>query len=620
MSDRDAARFPSPFELPTPVGAEGWERMYPYYATFSEDRRDMEDSRFWFFDSMHYPEPVYPFDLIFPEHTWVVASQNITRVFAVPSALGLDHRVINGYVYVSPSVISDPAEIERRSAIFTERAGFYFEHWTELYDKWVEKAKACTRELKEITFDPLPELEDLNVVLEGQHLTSGFHLYRAYNRLLENHQEMDYLHFEMLGLGYGAYLTLLQFCKQAFPSIEDQTVAKMVMGIDVLLFRPNEELRKLSHLAMELGLADAFTSEDTPEATLKAIEGMPNGAQWLSAFQAAREEWFWFSTGHGVSHNHPSWMEDNTVPFSAMKNYVESLSRGESIDRPLEEVRAERDRVTAEYRALLPSDAERATFDDLIGLARMVYVFVEDHGFYCEHQHFSIFWTKVRELGKVFAQHGFLQAVDDIFLLQRWEVYPALWDLQTGWAAVSPDRRAFWQREVAERKRMLEALRRWSPPPALGVPPEVITEPFTVMLWGITKETLDRWLEPREDTDNALHGVAASPGIAEGRARVIFGPDELTKVCDNEILVCPITNPSWTPIFKKIKGAVSDSGGIMAHAAIVSREYGLPAVVGTGFGTQVIKTGQLVRVDGTRGIVTILDRETAALDGETAAS
>lgn len=609
MSDRAVPGFPSPFEIPTPPGAEGWERMYPYYATFSEDRRDTEEERFWFFDSMHYPDPVYPFDLLIPEHTWVIASQNITRVFAVPSALGLDHRVVNGYVYVSPSVITDQAEIERRATIFSSRAGFYFENWPQLYDAWVAKAKACISELREISFRPLPELEDDSVVWEGQHATSGNHLYKAYNRLLESQQEMTYLHFEMLGLGYGAYLTLLQFCKQMFPSIEDQTVAKMVMGIDVLLFQPNEELKKLSHLAMDLGLADAFAGQDTPEGVLEAIAGMPGGDQWLKTYEETREQWFWFSTGHGVSHTHPSWMEDPAVPFSAMRSYLESLARGESIERPTEEVRAERDRITAEYRALLPGEAERATFDDLIRLARMVYVFVEDHAFYCEHQHYSIFWTKVRELGQVFAHRGFLEDAADIFLLQRWEIYPAMWDLQTGWAAVSPDRRAFWHREVADRKRMLEALRRWAPPPALGVPPEVITEPFTVMLWGITKETVDRWLATREDDDNVLHGVAASPGVVEGRARVISGPEELTSVLDDEILVCPITNPSWTPIFKKIKAAVSDSGGIMAHAAIVSREHGLPAVVGTGYGTQIIKSGQLLRVDGTRGVVTILDAE-----------
>jgi pyruvate,water dikinase len=71
--------------------------------------------------------------------------------------------------------------------------------------------------------------------------------------------------------------------------------------------------------------------------------------------------------------------------------------------------------------------------------------------------------------------------------------------------------------------------------------------------------------------------------------------------------VCPITAPSWAPVFARILGAVSDIGGIMSHAAIVSREYGLPAVVGTGFGTKQITNGQLIRVDGTAGVVTLLD-------------
>jgi pyruvate,water dikinase len=82
---------------------------------------------------------------------------------------------------------------------------------------------------------------------------------------------------------------------------------------------------------------------------------------------------------------------------------------------------------------------------------------------------------------------------------------------------------------------------------------------------------------------------------------------ELDEVQAGEILVCPITAPSWAPVFARISAAVSDIGGIMSHAAIVSREYGLPAVVGTGFGTKRIQTGQLVRVDGDTGAVTILD-------------
>ena len=100
--------FPSPFELETPAGAEGWERLYPYYMQFSEDRRDTEENKLWFHDSMHYPRPQYPFDTIMWEHTWVILNQNTTRFFRVPSALGIDHRIVNGYVYLSPNMVSDP--------------------------------------------------------------------------------------------------------------------------------------------------------------------------------------------------------------------------------------------------------------------------------------------------------------------------------------------------------------------------------------------------------------------------------------------------------------------------------------------------------------------------------
>ena len=81
----------------------------------------------------------------------------------------------------------------------------------------------------------------------------------------------------------------------------------------------------------------------------------------------------------------------------------------------------------------------------------------------------------------------------------------------------------------------------------------------------------------------------------------------LDDLVEGEILVAPITAPSWTPVFARIRGAVSDIGGIMCHAAIVSREYGLPAVVGTSNATSAIKTGDLIRVDGDNGTVTILD-------------
>jgi pyruvate,water dikinase len=83
--------------------------------------------------------------------------------------------------------------------------------------------------------------------------------------------------------------------------------------------------------------------------------------------------------------------------------------------------------------------------------------------------------------------------------------------------------------------------------------------------------------------------------------------NDIGTVQQGEVLVCSVTAPSWAPVFPKIAAAVSDIGGMMSHAAIIAREYGLPAVVGTGHATKQIKTGDRVRVDGDSGIVTILD-------------
>ena len=96
--------------------------------------------------------------------------------------------------------------------------------------------------------------------------------------------------------------------------------------------------------------------------------------------------------------------------------------------------------------------------------------------------------------------------------------------------------------------------------------------------------------------------------MAEGLARVLLRVDQLGELEDGEILVAPVTSPSWTPVFHRIAGAVLDTGGIMCHAAIVAREYRLPAVVGTGTGTKRIRSGDRLRVDATTGVVTILER------------
>ena len=601
--------FQNPFEVETPAGAEGWEETYPYYARFAEARRESEEGRFWFFDGMHNPEPIFPFDTIMTENWWVACNQMTTRVFLVPPAWGIDHRIVNGYLYISPSTLSDPAVIAERAEHFGRRAGHYFENWQEIYDAWIVKAEDCIERLKALEFTPLPEIEDEAMVTGHRGVYSGYDLLTTYDRLIENLFEMGSYHFEMLNLGYGAYLTFREFCQGAFPGITDQTVARMVAGIDILMFRPDDEVRRLAALALELGLADAIRDHDVPADALAEIGRRERGDEWLAALEAAKEPWFWYSTGAGYTHTDRAWADDLRLPFNAMRGYIEKLEAGEPVERPLERIIEERERMTGEYAELLPTDEDRAAFQELVQLARTVYPYVENHNFYVEHWHHSLFWNKVRELGDLFAARGFIADREDIFYLHRNEIHSALYDLIISWAAGTDGAGpTHWPPIVERRREIREALKGWTPPPALGVPPEDISEPITIMLWGITQETIDEWLGAGAgDSNGDLRGVAASPGKARGRARVVTSPEDLHQVQTGEILVCRVTAPSWAPVFSRLAAAVSDVGGIMAHTAIVSREYGLPAVVGTGFATQRVKTGQLIEVDGNEGTVRIVE-------------
>jgi pyruvate,water dikinase len=600
-------RFPSPFAVPTPEGAEGWESMYAPYILFSEENRAWEEGLFWFYDSLHRPEVEVPFDTIVHEAWFMAASANLSRIFAVPGANGYASRILNGRLYIS-AVPAAPDTIEERLPDYLERAGYYFGHWPELYEKWTGKMEGQIAEMRAIEIPHLPHREDLAVVTDGRGYSTGHTLLTAYNRIVDNVLLTYHYHFELLVLGYGAYLNLFQFCKQAFPGINEQTVANLAAGADILLFRPDDEVKKLAQRAIELGIADRLRADEKPELIVAQLRDDPQGRQWVAALDAAQDPWFHYSTGTGLYHHERSWIDDLSVPWAALKGYMDRLERGETIDRPTGDILARRDRLANEYRALLPTAEDRAAFDQNVELARTVAPYIENHNFYIEHRHHTHFWNKMRDIGDRMVEGGLLEDRDDLFYLNRWDVGMALHDMVTHWASYNsiPMRTQHWRSMVSRRKEIIEVLRKWDPEQALGPMPAEINEPFMIMLYGLTTERVASWLEDSEDGARELRGVAASAGVVEGIARVISSPDEIPSVEEGEILVCPITAPSWGPVFGRIRATVSDLGGIMSHAAIVSREYGLPAVVGTGRGTRAIHTGDRLRVDGDTGVVTIL--------------
>ena len=608
--------FPKPLEVEYPPELSGWEEMYPPYYLFSEERREWEERQFWYPDKIHAPEPMYPWDLIFQEAWQIALSQFNTRVFCIPPAQGVAQRMVGCYMYIC-AVEPPPEEIVGKKAeLFQKRVFYVFEHYDELWEKWLKKFRALGKEVEDLTVpQELPQFEpDEGVFPAPKGYYTSYELMEAYDRLVNAIYKGWQYHFEYLNLAYLAYLMFADTCRKLFPGISESTIGKMVAGAYVVMFRPEEELCKLARVASSLpGVKEILIKDVSPEEKIKELRTFPEGREWLDQMEQVKDPWFYVSCGSGWFHYEGSWVNKLEVPFGYLKSYVERLEKGERIERYLEEIEAERDKLVEEYRRLIKSDEDRKTFDDAFKTCRTIYRYAEDHLFWVEHWFHTIVFEKMREFGRVLAKYGMLKDPEDIFLFNRLEVPYLIEDLVTSWALGEgvPHRGAYWQQKAERRQKILEAARRWVPPPALGTVPEEIAEPFTVMLWGITSEKVSEWLKgvavtPEEVTE--LKGFAASAGVVEGKARVIKLLEEITTIEPGEILVCPTTNPSWAPVFTKIKAAVTDIGGLTSHAAIVSREYGLPSVTGTGVATQVLKTGDIIRVDGDKGVVTIIKR------------
>lgn len=602
--------FPMPSELPVPAGAEGWEKIYPYYLVFQDKLKDEEDQKFWFCDSQHWPTVFKPFETIGAEFAVKCLGQYNARHLMIPTAKGIEFRVHLGYLYMSPIPVPEE-EIAARVPEFEARIGHYFQNWQPLLDQWHTKVKDTLNEMESIEFKPLPDMVPMQDIQDGVGKDGSERLLEDYDRLIQLAYQNWQYHFEFLNLGYIAYLDFFNFCKEVFPNIPEQNIAVMVQGEDMELFRPDDELKHLAVKAVELNLQEHFTNTDDAEATLAAIAAAEGGDQWIAQWEEAQDPWFNFTTGNGFYCHDKYWRDHLDIPLGFIADYIRRLEQGQQILRPMAELVAERERIISEYQDLLDEESA-AIFDAKRSLAATAYPYVENHNFYIEHWTMGIFWRKVRALSKVFADAGFWADDQDMLYLSRTEVRDALFDLVNshgiGAKAIGP---VYWPDVIAERKDIVTALKKARPAPALNTPPEAITEPFTRMLWGITTEQVQQWLAGDDVNESGLKGMAASPGTVEGYARVIMDADEIGQVQEGEILVAPVTAPSWGPIFGKIKAAVTDIGGMMSHAAIVCREYALPAVTGTGSASTTIQTGQYLRVNGTAGTVEILDGPTA---------
>jgi phosphoenolpyruvate synthase/pyruvate phosphate dikinase len=195
------------------------------------------------------------------------------------------------------------------------------------------------------------------------------------------------------------------------------------------------------------------------------------------------------------------------------------------------------------------------------------------------------------ELGRRFAEAGAIQKADDIYWLEEIEVKSLVASLE------SKETPQPLSTIVEERKAIWKAQKQATPPPQL---------PPGKKYMGFNLEGVLAGGEGSLEGDT-FSGVATSPGQVTATARVLHGPEDFDQLQPGDILVAGITTPAWTPLFALASGVVTDIGGPLSHGSIVAREYGIPAVLGTGVATKVIQSGQTIAVDGSAGTVTILN-------------
>lgn len=611
-------KFPDPHQYVAeeiPPELEGWEEMYPPHFLFGEDRKDWEKKEFWYLDKIHAPYPMPPLDQIFQQAWQISLSQHTTRIFCIPPAQGVAQRMVGCYQYIC--AIEPPPEeiIKEKAELFQARAHYPVENYEQLWQEWLTRLQTLGEELEAIYVpEELPKYVPAEDVFPNpfKGYAPSYELIEAFDKAVDCMYKGWQYHFNYLNLTYLYYLMFFDVAKKLFPDISDSAISQMVAGAEVSMFRPEEELCKLSRLAHAYPLASDILKKEAPaEEKMEELKKFDEGKRWLQEMEALKKPWFYISCGSGWYHYEGSWINKLNIPFNYIKNYLERLDRGERIERAYEEISEAREKLVAEYSKLITSEEDRTTFFNAYNDCRTIYKYAEDHLFWVEHWFHTIWFDKMREIGAVIAKFGAIREADDIFMFNRLEVPTLIEDVTTSWSLGEGIPMLKWSEKAEKRKKILEAAANWSPSPALGPAPSEVAEPFTVMLWGVTTDKVDEWLkgttvEPEKVTE--IKGFAASAGLAEGVARVLKKAEHLDELEAGEIMVCPSTNPSWAPALSRVKAAVTDIGGLTSHAAIVSREYGVPSVTGTGIATSVIKTGDLIKVNGDEGTVEIIKK------------
>jgi phosphohistidine swiveling domain-containing protein len=479
-------------------------------------------------------------------------------------------------------ILRDEAEIGKRTAKFKEALVPWIEDFDGKWGGYKNELMAIYGRLKSVDLDRATNIDLIH------HL---WDLISAYRRMWE-------IHFLGMYVSYSAISLLEGMVARFGLTVESPEFQNMIRGFDNKAFQVDKQLGKFSQAAIKLGLSDIFNNNKA-EDVLSKLEASEAGRKWKKDFHKFLQEEGWRMV-RMMDFNEPYWLEDPSAAISVIQNLVKK-GVGYDLDKVRSKLVKEREEAIKELLKKVP-DNEKEWFKALINLAGKASSYSEEHDLYCELYLHALVRRGLLGIGKRLVQAGTLDRHDDTLFLNPDEIEqvmlaPEFHKLQY----IANRRRTQWE-EMKFKETPPVFTDRANFNEAVGM--DLIPSEDVIIM----KLVVGEMPRVRPELKADIYGVCGAPGVAEGPARVIMTYEQLKEVKPGEILVCPGTNPAWTPIFGIVKGVVADRGGTLTHTAIVGREYGVPTIVNSFEGTTKIKTGMKIRVNATEGAIYFLDK------------
>src|SRR5215216_4483389 len=555
---------------------------------------DGQRELFWVHDDLHIPNPVSP--MYADIGGWWLKCDYMFRRFGTPFASDWIVKIINGYVYTAaipaqpglsaeageygsrytPRVPLDPEDPAELGAYMGWTLPYYAEHFLE----WWRGRLRPEMEHNFVRFDEFDydqaSLVELAILLEDA---------------IDMHDRHWQIHWVLNFAQFSSTLALNAAISAAKGEGDHGALmGRLQSSTENRNWDSIEELWKIKEwIKREQGeVAKAF-QRPTAGDILRALEATDAGRAFMADRIAPYQKVFGFKSMWAHEFSFRTWRENPAPIVGAIRGYLET-----DYDYPAELKAVADDLEAAKAEALEGVEAgpARDELQQALDLSLRMNPLTPDHHFYIDQGTNARVRLVLIAIGKKLVEADLLDDSEDVMFLRYNELRVLMFN---------PDE--IDAREiVSDRRDEQEDAYEVRPPEWIGTATQQALDfPYNA-LWGFPEKF---YREPSEKADEVV-GLGASAGVTEGTARVVTSIKESDQVEEGDILVCRMTNPAWVVLFTKVSGLVTDAGGTVSHPAVVSREFGIPAVVGTSDATRKIKTGDRVRVNGSSGVVEIL--------------